>query len=377
MSTMLLGALLAFCPAGLQAGKDRKDQVTPFQGAVIEGEIQRDTWKEVVIKVGGATQTIPANNVKKVDYWDAPPAFKGAMGSFEQEKWAEVLSALSSAEEYANSKEKGILKPRPWFGPYLAWYRGKCMMEVGRSDDALRQFEKIRKEFKDSRFLAQAYESSLEAFREKGDVAKMDEFEKEIEQAPGELKLNLQVRARRQRAELLYDKAKYEEARKLFETITTAADPEIAAAGTAGVIRSLSGLKDLAGLETYANKVLATSKQPALQLLASNALGEGAFEAKKFDAARDRFIQSVVHFNPGRGTGIEREHEKALYRLALCYENLMAAAGAPEHKQALAGMAASTYRELSIEYPSGKYREEASLKAAKLESSAEKKDEKK
>lgn len=380
MTTALLAALLMLqaAGAGAAAQADKKDRVTLFRGAPVEGEVQRDTWKDVGVKVGTAVQTLASKDVQKIEYWDAPPAFKGAMGSFEQEKWAEALSALGSAEEYANSKEKGVVKPRGWFPSYLAYYRGHCMMQVGRTDDALRQFEKIRKDFKDSRFLLQAYESTLEGYREKGDVAKMDEFEKEIEQAPGELKLDLQIRARRQRAELLFDKAKYEDAKRLFETITTAADPEVATAGTSGVMRSLTALKDAAGVEAYANKVLATSGQPALQLLASNALGETAFEKKNFGQARDRYIQSVVRFNPGRtGTGIEREHEKALYRLAQCYEQLLAALTDAKAKETMATMAASTYRELSVEYPSGRYREEAAAKANLLEKAAEKKDEKK
>jgi hypothetical protein len=376
MTTILATLLLLAAP---QAGKEeKKDRVVLKAGAPVEGEVQKDTWKDVSVKVGATAQTLSARDVQKVEYWDAPPAFKGAMGAFEQEKWAEVLSALSSAEEYANSKEKNVVKPRPWFGAYLAWYRGFCMMQVGRTDDAIRQFEKIRKDFKDSRFLPQAYEATLEAYREKGDVAKMDEFEKEIDQAPGELKLDLQVRSRRQRAELLYDKAKYDDARKLFETITTAADPEVAAAGTSGVIRCLTGLKDAQGLEQYAGKVLATATLPTLQLLASNALGDAAFEKKNFALARDRYIASVVRYNPGRsGAGVEREHEKAIYRLAQCYEQMIASAADAKAKELYTGMAASAYRELSVEYPSGKYRDEAAAKALKLENPGEKKDEKK
>jgi tetratricopeptide (TPR) repeat protein len=206
----------------------------------------------------------------------------------------------------------------------------------------------------------------------------MEEVEKKIEAAPPELKTDLQTRARRQRAELLYDKNKYDEAKKLFDQITSSPDPEVAAAGTMGVIKCLEGLKDAPGIETYCNKVLTTAVQPSLLLIASNALGNIAFEKKQLPQARDRYIQSVVKYNPGRtATGIEREHEKAIFRLGQCYEALLADAKDEKLKEALAAMASSAFREVSIEYPSGKYREQALALAQKYEKKDEKKEDKK
>jgi hypothetical protein len=180
--------------------------------------------------------------------------------------------------------------------------------------------------------------------------------------------------ARLQRAESLYDKNKYDEAKKLYETLATAPDADLQAQGTAGVIRSLSGLKDQQGLESYAKKVLATASQNSLLLIANNALADQAFEKKAWPAARDLYIQSVVRYNPGRTAGgAEREHERALWRLGLCYEGLLEGIKDAAHKNAVSAMASSTYRELSTEYPSGKYREEAAAKAVKFEPKKEEK----
>ncbi|HEX7900752.1 MAG TPA: tetratricopeptide repeat protein [Planctomycetota bacterium] len=380
--TIILSLTLALAPlaASQKAPEAAKvDRVTLRAGAPIEGEVQKETYKDVTIKAGASVQTLPSPNVLKVEYWDAPPAFKGAMAAIEADKWSEALPALASAEDYANSKEKGVVKPRAWFPVHLAFYRGQCQLQLGQTDKAIQNFEKLRKDpaFKDNRFLAQAYELTLEAFREKGDTAKMEETEKEIDQAPGELKLTLQTLAKRQRAELLYDKNKYEESRRLFETITTSPDPAVAAAGTSGVIRSLSGMKDAAGLDAYCKKVLSTATQPSLLLIAANAQADAAFEKKDFPAARDFYIQSVVRYNPGRGAGVERDHERALYRLGQCYEALLEAAKDAKVKDAISAMASSTFRELSIEYPSGRFREEAAAKAVKYEPKEEKKEDKK
>ena len=370
LATIGLAALLAAAQA-----QPAKDRVVPHRGNPVEGTVQKDTWKEVVLQTAGGTQTFRPQDVRRIEYADAPLAFRGAMAQIEAEKWSEALSSLKSAEEYANSKEKGVVKPRGWFPAYVAYYRGLCELNLGRLDLAIPEFARIRKDFKDSRFLADAYTLALQAHREKGDEKGMEAVEKEIEQAPAELRAELVNQARRQRAELLYDKNRYDEARKLFEALKSSSDPETAAEATAGVIRCLRGLKDAQGLETFCNGVLTTATQPALLLIASNALGDLRFEKKQFAQARDFYVRSVVLHYPGRGGGLEREHEHALYRLARCYEELLEAAKDPKAREFLAQQASGAFREVSIEYPSGRYREEAVAKAAKYEPKGDDKEE--
>ncbi len=371
----LLLAALALAASPAQQSKDR---VFLKKGMPVEGTVQKDTYREVVVSGAGGTQTLKADNVLRIEYGDAPPAFRGALVALEGDKWSDALNSLRSAEELFNSKERTITKPRAaWFLPYLAYYRGLCLLQLGRSADAILQFDKIRKEYKESRFLPESYELTLQAYRERGDVEAMNKFEKEIDDAPSEIRNELKARAKRQRAELLYDKNKYAEARVLFEEIARSSDPEIATEGMIGVIRCLAGTKDAGALEAYCKKVLQTARQPAILLIASNALGDAAFEKKEYAGARDHFVNSVVRFNPGRtASGIEREHERALYQLARCYEAMMKASK-DDSKDDLARMCSSAYRELSIEYPSGRYREEAAAKAVRYEPKEEKKPEKK
>jgi tetratricopeptide (TPR) repeat protein len=347
LATIGLAAILAAAQA-----QPARDRVILHRGNPVEGTVQKDTWKEVVVQTAGGSQTFRPQDVRRIEYADAPLAFRGAIAQIEGEKWSEALSSLKSAEEYAN--------------------RGLCELNLGRLDQAIPEFARIRKDFRDSRFLADAYTLALQAHREKGDEKGMEAVEKEIEQAPVELRTDLVNQARRQRAELLYDKNRYDEARKLFEALKSSADPETAAEATAGVIRCLRGLKDAQGLETFCNGVLTTATQPALLLIASNALGDLRFEKKQFAQARDFYVRSVVLHYPGRGGGLEREHEHALYRLARCYEELLEAAKDPKAREFLAQQASGAFREVSIEYPSGRYREEAVAKAAKYEPKDEK-----
>jgi hypothetical protein len=352
------------------AAQDKKDRVILKRGAAIEGTVQKESWKEISLSGAAGAQAFKAEEVLRIEYHDAPAAWKGAMTSIEAENWSEALASIGRAEEEAKSTERGAVKPRGWFPPALAYYRGLCLLRAGQSDNALA----LRTNHKDSRFLVPAYELTLLAFREKGDAAAIDAFEPEIDAAPAEVKTDLRLRAKRQRAELLIDKDQVDEAQKLFEELSRASDPETSAEGTAGVIKCLSRKKDAAALEGICRRVLSTAGQPALLLVASNALGDVLFDRKEFAKARPYYVDSVVKHNPGRtGGGAEREHERALYHLARCHEEMMNGATDAGAKGAYQRMASSAYRELSIEYPSGRYRDEAASKAEKYQAAEEKK----
>ena len=374
-SVALSLALLLAIPAAADAQgrkstkKDRKDRVTTTRGSVVEGKIQKETWQEVVVQDGSRRQTVRAEEVLKVEFWDAPPAFRGAFAAIDQEKWSEANSALRSAEEYANSKERGIIKPRNWFPTYVSFYRGMCQMNLGQANTALKHFEKVRTEKKDFRLIGKVYELTLQIFREKKDAKGMSAFEAKIKDAPTRLQPQLKARATRQRAELLYDQNKYAEAKRLFESIASNSARDVAIQGTSGVIRCLTGLKDSAGINAYCEKVRRTAREPALLLIATNAMGNARFKQKKFMEARDLYIESVVLHNPGRrtGTGAERDHERAIWRLGECYEALIKAAKNDKLKKAYMRMASSTFREMASEYPSSRRREDALSKAVKYE----------
>ena len=347
------------------AKKPRRDKVTVASGEVLEGTISKDTWKEVVISIGSVRKTIPAAEVVGVEYGNAPPAFRGAMAAVKQRKWPEAYSALASAEEYSLSKVRGIVKPGPWFKSYLPYYRGVCHMNLGRTQKALASFDKVRKAFTESRFTGKIYEHMLHLYGRKGDPTALAAFEKEINKAPLPLRKGLKDRATRQRAEMLFTKKQYDQAIKLFEQIARSPDPGLAAEGASGVIKCLYANKDVKGVLLYCTGVMGKSRNPSLLIIASNALADVKYDQKKFDEARDAYIRSVVLYYPGRrtGTGIEREHERALWRLGRCYEELIGIAKTDRHKDAVKRMASSTFRELSIEYPSGRHREDAAARA--------------
>ena len=366
----VVAVALASTPALAQKRKRTPDRVVLKSGAPIDGTVQKDTWQMVVIRsTAGGTRTLKPSDVERVVYGDQPPAFRGAMESIRLEKWAGALSSLGSAQDWVESapKDPTVLKPGKWFAEYIIYWRGYCLLKVAQTGNAIRQFDRIRKEYPNSRFLVAAYEQTLEALRITRNEAAMAKFEKEIDKAPSTIRTMLKANVEVQRAELLYNKKKYRPAKILFEKHARSSNSALATQATMGVIRCLSGLKDAKALERYVKGVISSGQKPELMLIASNALGDVALEKKNFSEARAHFVDSVVKYNPGRKSSVLREHERAIYQLAQIYETLSLEARAPLAKKALKTMAARTYRELSIEYASGRWYERAAAKAKSLE----------
>lgn len=355
--------------AAAQAKADPKiDRLKLRKGNVLEGTITKETHKEIAIALatGGSSQVFAPSDVLKIEYGDAPEAFKRAMEDIEGSNWSDALSKINSAEESVD--QKLVKAPRRWwFDPWVLYYRSLCLKETSRPGDAIKWLSKLIEKHKDARLLPDAYDLILGCYRDKGDLAGALEFMKEIEKAPDPIKAQLKKRAQKQQAEILLQQGKPEDAKPLFEQLAREADPDLKAEATAGVIRCLALSKNPADLVAYCEGVLRNqSSQPGLLLIASNALGDHHFKRRAWHEARDAFIAGAVRYPPPRGSALTREHDRALYQLARTYEAL-----ASEEKGDLARwyskQAGRTYRELAQEYPSGRYRNEAVAKAARLD----------
>ncbi len=380
----LLAALLAAAPAA--QAQARQDRLTPRKGPPVDGTILRETFKEVVIKpASGADQVYKVEDVARIEYWDTPDAFRAGMADFEAGNWLEALNKFNSAEDFVSGKgmQTKPKPPRAWFPYWLSFHRGHCLHELDRWDDAVKELQRHVDMVKDpgvySRFLVPAHEAILESHRAKGDEAAMSAHAAAIAKAPKEIQPKLQLVLDKQKAELLLDKGQADAARAIFEKLATNNDAQIKADGTAGVIRCHEKGGNADALVAFCNGVIASTPadQPALLLLASNALGNSYFEKKQWRKAADALVGSVVKYHPGRGHPLVREHERALYLLAKSYEAWSNEAGISKDLAVQARVwAARTWRELSIEYPGGRYREEALNGIVRCEPTDEKKDEK-
>ncbi|MBI2898924.1 MAG: hypothetical protein HYY17_01955 [Planctomycetes bacterium] len=353
----------------------QKDKVTRRDQSVVDGSVSQDSFKGV--KVGNTE--IPPDQVLRIDYKDAPPSFTSALDAIAEGKWEDAISGLKSAWQKVKEGEvdaktnKRVPWPcRPWFDQYYLFHLGYCERQLAKFDEALTHLTACR-EMKDghpkepSRFWADAFELSLECLRERGKPEDLDEMTKliaTIDAAPKDLQDGLRKRARKQQAELLFDKKEYARARELFEGLQRESDPDLKAGGTAGVIKCLEELKNVEELKRFCARVLADEGVPVgVRLIASNAVARVLRDAKDLRGAIRQYVDSVVRFNPGRGSGFERDHEEALYFLGLCYRQMAADSKEATAKKYYYGAAASAFREVALVYPSGRRRDE-SLKLA-------------
>ena len=365
----MVAFLLLTSPAWAQK---KQDKVTRKDGKEYLGRIAEDSFKQVRI---GST-TIKAAEIENVEYYDAPPSFKGALDAIQEEKWADALSGLKSAHKrvVVEKRPRQKWKCRSWFLPYYHFYTGLCERNLGRFDAALKTFEKVRaKNSEPSRFWGDSFELSLECLREKGDMAGMDKLIKSIATAPGSLKSNLKLRGQKQQAELYIDKDNFQKALSLFKKIQSTSDTTIRGEAQAGVIRCLVKLKRTSELEQYSRQIISqTNSSIGLKLMASNALGYSKKKSKDYRAATRHFVESVVLYAPSRTSGYRQEHEDALYQLGSCYSELAEEASETKTKKYYLGAAAKSYRELATTYPSGRKRDEASTLADRLEAKSSK-----
>lgn len=359
--------LAAAVPAWAQA---KQDKVVKRDRTVVEGKITQDKYSGVV--VGGTT--IPAEQVARVEYADCPASFLSAFSAMDEGKWEDAISGLKSAyDRVTTGPEKERLKVGKWFEPYYLFYLAYCERNLSRYDDALRRLAAYR-ETKDgtpkepSRMWADAFELSLECLRERGKPEDLDEMTKLIASIdtsapkdPKEFRDGLKKRARKQQAELLFDKKEYAKAKETFEQLVGDPDPAIKADANAGIIKCLEEMKKPAELKAFCDRILSVDTNPlGLRLLASNALARSLRDdAKDLRGALRQYVDSVVKYNPGRGSGYERDHEEAIFQLADSYRKLAGVAKEVSGKKFYLGAAASAFREAALTYPSGRRRDEA------------------
>jgi len=358
-------ALLVLAASADAWAQPKKDRVVKRDRSVVEGQVKQDKFSGVVVD----GQTIPADQVLRVEYYDAPPSFLSAFAAMDETKWEDAVSGIKAAyDRVYTGPDRERLKVRSWFELYHLFYLGYCDRQLGRFDDALRRFASVR-EMKDknpkepSRMWADAFELSLECLRERGKAEDLDEMTKliaSIDAAPQELQAGLRKRAQKQQAELLFDNKAYDKAKDLFDSLRRESDPALRADGTTGVIKCLEEMKRPAELKSFCEQVLRDeSFSMGVRLVSSNALARSLQDAKDFRGALRQLIESVVRLHPGRGSGYDRDHEEALFQLGVCYRRLGADSKDAPAKRFYFESAASALREAALTYPSGRRRDEA------------------
>lgn len=358
--------------------------VTKTDRSVVEGTISKDDFNEVHVKPEkGAAQKLKAEEVRLIEYADAPPGFINALQLVEQGRYKEALEQIRAAEENLKIIKEELSK-RPtarkfpdavvaddkWWIPYSAYYRALCMRMTRNYIEAGEQYDLILTGHKDFRMVREAYLGAMRSAidRSDPDKAKAQALLTAAMTDKARLGERLLKDLELAQIEVLVRTEDYDAAAAAYERLAASSDEDVAVQGVRGVLlcKTKKGATDI---PSYCANLIATKSSRKIKMVAAAALGEAVRAKGDYRTAVGHFVDAIVAYYPGRGSGLEGEHEDALFNLAACYEE-MGKAGKGKAAGVYWKMAAATYQEFLASYTSSDRAEDAAKKKSEAEAQA-------
>lgn len=383
----LFAALLAL-PA---AAQDRTGLVTLKDRRHLTGDVVKDDFKEVHIKdpKTGKVTVVKAEEVQLVLYPDAPPGFNTeALAMIESGRFREGLEFIKKAEVVAKEiiedqtkkplerKHRGAKVSGAWWPAYSTYYKALCYLNTRSFTQAGDLYDALLKNHKDFRMIREAYEGALRAAVERSepDWSKAKQIVAAAAADQGRLGDTVLARLEKVQADGLRRAGQFAEAAAMYEKMINSSNEEIALTGLRSMLECKIKQND-AGLPADCDKLIANPKSGAkVRMVASAALGTflrdkaaASGKLKDFQDAVQRLVDAAVVYYPGRGSGMEADHEETLFVLASCYEGMAQKATLETSKKLYWTMTANTYAEVLAANPNGERAEEAGRKKADAE----------
>lgn len=354
--------------------QERRDRVLLTSGAAVDGVVKSESPRDVTVDTGsGKTQTLRVEEISRIDYFDMPPTFPALYEALDQGKPEEGLNALNAAEtlvkEYRDPKANPARKkliPRDWFDPAALYYRALCHRELKEWEKALGHLDKIIATHAKSRFVKQALVWKFECALADGKDDVAQAAIQEMQKQASLLGPDLVPRSEILQADHLAGKGQHDKARAIYQRLTAHSDPTISSQATLGLLRSLQEQKS-PDLQQVCERTLNDATKPmGARLIAATLLGD-VLAAKNPAAAIPVYVKAVVLLHPGRADSLAAEHERALFRLAECYDEVHKQQPDMKKKATWSAMALSAFREVTTAYPSGRLKDRAAGRATELE----------
>jgi len=327
---MALSILLAVCASGALAGATLSDRVyVKGQAEPTISQVTQDNIDGVKLARGPG---FPASGVDRIEYADAPAAYRSAVLHQQQGRFEEAIQLYKNALRSTTARKF-------WLGQYCRYNIAQCYLEMGALDPAAKAFKELLDTDKKTRFQPNAMLAAGRVEFERdaypAAVAKFDElagkgweewkhranlwkskalladkkYSEALRAAQGVVSgasrtkyPGIIVRARAVEALVRVDKGDYAEGEKLLKKLIDDIAPKVAAERSGGA-------------ETAMQRIEAQSK---------NALGQcflkKALRTKKPDdyrAARLAFLWTVVLYS-----NFHEERAEALYYGAKTFEKL-------------------------------------------------------
>ncbi|KAF0245464.1 MAG: hypothetical protein FD180_1583 [Planctomycetota bacterium] len=340
----------------------RVDKDKPAQKPV-EGTIEKEDWKEVVIKLeGSASGTYSWDKIDSIEYGDEPAGIKEARGEYVKGNKEGAAAAFLKAAEG--------LKDKPIFLAHALFNAGKCLAEVKKYDDAIKAYDDLAKAFSGNRFFKEMHYNKVSCYLAKGDregarTAIKDANEaakKESVEQPFQILMSLLD------AEVLEADSKLPEATGKFQAVAAQAGskyPAIAGKAKLGVARVQMQSNRTTAQGTYESITREFKSQRAVMGEAFTGLGdcllaqgEEKNDLDMIKRAALQYEQTVVLYFPAEGQS-SAAYEKALTAGAGAYVTLAQKATSDRARELYATQARSMALTLLDQYPSSSYKQQA------------------
>ena len=318
-----------------------------------------------------------------MEYADAPPGFNNALQLIEQGRYKEALEQIRTAEENLKTIKDEMSK-RPtarkfpdakpadekWWIPYNAYYRAHCMRMTRNYIEAGENYDLIMTAHKDFRLIREAYLGAMRAAIDRSDpdkakaqailTAAMSDKARLGERLVKDLELA--------QVEVLVRTEDFGAAEAAYQRLAGSSDEDVAVQGVLGVLlcKQKAGASDI---PSYCANLVATKSSNRVKMVAAAALGEAMRGKGDLRDAVSHLVDAIVVYYPGRGSGLEGQHEDALFNLAACYED-MAKAATGKAPKVYWTMAAGTYQEILGAYSGSDRAEDAARKKSEAEAQA-------
>ena len=306
-------------------------------GAQQEGDsiILKDGNKEVKCKVtsatmqgvqyteGGKAKSLPPEQVRDIFLTaDEPESLRKANLASDQKNWDKAIPLYIAALEDVDKQ-----KCRTMQREFVLFNLANAQLHKGSADDALQTLKRLRKECKGGWMTRKSYDFSMDVARKKGEAELMEvlaEMKTEPQPLGGEAELQI--------ARSKYAKQDYKGAQEIAARLSrTSGQPYVSTAKVLS-IRCLRALKDMAGLKTVCEEVMANKATAEMSLLQAAASGLGDILMADPSNRREALLayaQAIAMGPPPKEEGSD-DYASALYNAAKCY---LALATAPKVKE--------------------------------------------
>ncbi len=371
---ILTAAAILLALAATARAQDVKDTIVQKDGSSVQGEIVKETFKDVSYSLGpGVKSGVNRDRVERVDYANKPGRFDEAMsntnsGNFTQagDSWEKVLKECDSGGA------RKIFKQHAYYYGAIARSRGG---DVAKAIDWLTN---LFTEFPDTMYYVDAYNLQAECYMAMGkfgeatNIAKTGSTKGKEIGVPDDLLLQLDLI----KARALEAQGKFAEASGEYKVVAgkAARFPSVANLAKLGTGRCLVGNKQYSEAESYFNDLAEKAEDGPILAGAYNGLGDcykDKFErdVSNIDHLRKAlfaYLRGVVLYTPGKGDDTS-EHARALVNAGWCFEKLKDTMPTPEAKEKYKSNARNLYRECLGSYRGTKSAEEAENRLKRLD----------